>query len=80
MEHFLKDEDQYLESMKSIVEQEEKNYNDCTSAVLTKLGVTKEQFMKTEQALMMDPMAQMELLDQGMENEDPGVPAPKGLT
>lgn len=60
---------------------EEENYNFCTKAVLSKLDVTRELFQRTEKALMADPLAQMELLEKGIETENPDISeAPEELT
>ncbi len=47
--------------------------------MLSKLKVTKEQFFLTERELMSDPLAQMELLENGIDTEDPDQPSPEGL-
>ena len=80
--HFDQDADKYIECVAGQMSKEEDNYNKCTAEVLTRLKITREQFIKTEQTLMMDPLAQMEMLEKGMEsdNEYEGIEIPSDLT
>jgi len=67
LEFYMKDDAKYMEIIMKTLQNEEKNYHECTGAVLTKLGVTKELFYNTERKLMSDPLAQMELMEKGVE-------------
>ena len=80
--HFNQDAEKYIECVAGQMSKEEDNYNKCTAEVLTRLKITREQFIKTEQTLMMDPLAQMEMLEKGMEsdNEYEGIDIPSDLT
>lgn len=80
IECYGKDNEKYVEVILDTMNREEESFNHCTSALLNKLKISQEVYMRSEQALIMDPMCQMELLQKGIENEDSTVEVPKELT
>lgn len=73
------DKDKYVDIILETMNREEESFNFCTAAVLSKLDLSQETYGRSEQALIMDPMCQMELLQKGIENEDTSVEVPKDL-
>lgn len=70
LEQYDGDKEKYVDVILDTMNKEEQSFNFCTTAVLNKLEVTHDKYMKSEQNLIMDPMCQMELLQKGIENED----------
>lgn len=77
--HYAKEYDQYVDVILDTMNKEEESFNYCTTAILSKLKVSQDVYMRSEQALIMDPMSQMELLQKGIENEDSSVEVPADL-
>lgn len=74
------DNDKYIDTILDAMNGEEESFNYCTTAVLQKISVTPNTYMKSEHALIMDPASQMELLQKGIENEDSTTEVPAELT
>lgn len=74
------DAEKYIDVILDTMNKEEQSFNFSTTAVLSKIDVTQEKYMKSEQNLIMDPMCQMELLQKGIENEDTTLEVPEELT
>ena len=74
-----KDVDKYIDIILDTMGKEEESFNFCTTAILQKLGVSHETYMRSEQALIMDPMCQMELLQKGIESEHNAAEVPDSL-
>lgn len=74
------DNDKYIDIILDTMNGEEESFNYCTTAVLLKISVTPNTYMKSEHALIMDPASQMELLQKGIENEDSSTEVPAELT
>jgi hypothetical protein len=72
--------EEYVDTILDIMSKEEQSFNLATTAVLSRIDVTQDKYMKSEQNLIMDPMCQMELLQKGIENEDTSVEVPAELT
>lgn len=79
IEHYGTDSEKYVDVILETMSREEESFNYCTTAILSKLNVSQETYMRSEQALIMDPMSQMELLQKGIENEDTNVEVPSEL-
>jgi hypothetical protein len=77
--HYAKEYDQYVDVILETMNREEESFNYCTTAILAKLKISQEVYMRSEQALIMDPASQMELLQKGIENEDSSVEVPAEL-
>lgn len=80
MKSYKKDEDAYLRTVGETLEKEEQNYNFCSTAVLSKLKISPDTFMRSEAEIMSNPMVQMEMLQKGLENEAPSTEVPEELT
>jgi len=79
LEHYNSDNEKYIDVILDTMSKEEESFNFCTTAVLNKICVTHETYLRSEQALIMDPMSQVELLQKGIENEDKDVDIPEDL-
>ena len=79
LSHYAHEYDKYVDVILETMNREEESFNFCTTAILSKLKVSTEVYMRSEQALIMDPMCQMELLQKGIENEDSSVDVPAEL-
>ena len=77
--HYANDYDKYVDVILETMNKEEESFNYCTAAILSKLKVSHDVYMRSEQALIMDPMSQMELLQKGIENEDSNADVPAEL-
>jgi len=80
LDHYESDKDKYIDVILETMNREEESFNFCTTAILSRLEVPQETYMRSEQALIMDPMSQMELLQKGIESDDPTVEVPEELT
>ena len=74
-----KDNEKYIDVILETMNKEEESFNYCTTAVLTRLDITHEKYMRSEQNLIMDPACQMELLQKGIEGEDTTTEIPEDL-
>jgi len=63
---FGKDAKKYLQLMKDGIAEEEKVYETSSQLVFDKLCITPECFERTQQELMYDPYASMELFNMGV--------------
>lgn len=79
LDHYAHEYDKYVDVILETMNREEESFNYCTTAILAKLKVSQDIYMRSEQALIMDPMSQMELLQKGIENEDSSVEVPADL-
>jgi hypothetical protein len=79
LEHYGKDNEKYIDVILETMTKEEESFNFCTTAVLNKITVTHETYMRSEQALIMDPASQVELLQKGIESEEGGAEVPDSL-
>lgn len=79
LDHYAHEYDKYVDVILETMNREEESFNYCTTAILVKLKVSQDVYMRSEQALIMDPMSQMELLQKGIENEDSSVEVPAEL-
>lgn len=79
MEFFGVDPKKYLEAIKGVIAEEEKSYEDSSQVMFEKLCITPECFERTQQELMMDPMASMELFNMGIGMESPVEQPPADL-
>jgi hypothetical protein len=80
LEKYGIDNEGYIDVILETMTGEEESFNTCTKAVLNKISVTPEIYSRSEQALIMDPASQVELLQKGIENEDAGIEVPEDLT
>ena len=78
-EYFGKDAKKYLEALKETVSDEEKAYEKSSIEMFDKLCITPEMFERSQQELMMDPYASMELFNLGISMEQPSGSAPETL-
>jgi hypothetical protein len=76
---YNKDHEKYIDIILETMNAEEASFNYCTTAVLSKLDISFEKYMRSEQNLIMDPACQMELLQKGIENEDITTEVPTDL-
>jgi hypothetical protein len=74
-----KDKEKYVETIMETMSREEESFNFCTTAILIALNIAQETYMRSEQALIMDPMCQMELLQKGIESEHDASDVPAAL-
>lgn len=80
LEHYEGGEkEKYIDVILDTMNQEEESFNFCTTAILSKIDVTHEKYMRSEQNLIMDPACQMELLQKGIEGEDTTTEVPEDL-
>lgn len=79
LEHYGKDDDLYIETIKNTLKTEEENYNYCTKSILFKLKVEHDVFVKSEQALLSDPFAQFELMKNSFDETTSDVEIPELL-
>jgi len=79
LDYYGNDNDKYVDTILETMSKEEESFNFCTTAVLSKICVTHENYMRSEQALIMDPMCQMELLQKGIESENSSTDVPDKL-
>lgn len=77
--YYGKDNEKYVDVILETMSKEEESFNTCTSAVLDKISVTHDTYMRSEQALIMDPMSQVELLQKGIESEEGSAEVPDSL-
>mmetsp|Transcript_27347 Transcript_27347/g.20493 ORF Transcript_27347/g.20493 Transcript_27347/m.20493 type:complete len:117 (+) Transcript_27347:305-655(+) len=66
--------------MKDGINEEEKAYEASSQLIFDKLCITPECFERTQQELMYDPYASMELFNMGVGMEQPSVKPPEALT
>lgn len=67
----MKDDSSYLQEVRKTLAKEEESITRCTHLVLNKLKVNKDIFRKTEREYMMDPILQMELMENKDDSEGP---------
>lgn len=79
LEQYDSNKENYIDIILDTMNSEEASFNFCTTAVLSKLDVSHEKYMRSEQNLIMDPHCQMELLQKGIENEDITTEVPADL-
>lgn len=77
---FGKDHKKYMEALKQSVMEEESAYEQASQVMFDKLCISPEMFERSQQELMMDPYASMELFNLGINMEAPGTKAPESLT
>ena len=63
------DSKKYLEALRSTMADEEKSYEQSSSAMFDKLCISQECFERTQQELMNDPYVSMELFNMGISME-----------
>lgn len=73
------DKDKYIDIILDTMSKEEESFNYSTAAVLNKLDISHETYGRSEQALIMNPMHQMELLQKGIEGNETTAEIPKEL-
>lgn len=79
MENFGSDAQKYLKAMKDVIQEEETAYEESANIMYDKLCITPECFERTQQELMMDPYASMELFNMGIGMEQPTITPPEEL-
>lgn len=79
-EVFEKDPKAYLEELKKSISEEEKAFESSSQIMFDKLCISPECFERTQQELMNDPMASIELFNMGMSMEQPTVDVPEALS
>ena len=79
-EVFEKDSKQYLEELKKSITEEEKAFESSSQIMFDKLCISPELFERTQQELMNDPIASIELFNMGMSMEQPSVDVPEDLS
>lgn len=79
-EVFGKDAKKYLAELKSSIAEEEKAYESASQIIFERLCISPECFERSQQELMMDPYASMELFNMGVTMEQPSNLAPEALT
>eukprot|EP00351_Strombidinopsis_sp_SopsisLIS2011_P005144 CAMPEP_0116879296 /NCGR_PEP_ID=MMETSP0463-20121206/11093_1 /TAXON_ID=181622 /ORGANISM="Strombidinopsis sp, Strain SopsisLIS2011" /LENGTH=369 /DNA_ID=CAMNT_0004528469 /DNA_START=287 /DNA_END=1396 /DNA_ORIENTATION=- len=77
---FEKDSKAYLEELKSSINEEEKAFEGSSQIMFDKLCISPECFERTQQELMNDPIASIELFNMGMSMEQPSVDVPEELS
>lgn len=80
LQHYGTDKDKYVDVILETMNKEEESFNFCTTAILSRIDLSHEAYMRSEQNLIMDPVCQMELLQKGIENEDSTAEVPEELT
>jgi len=80
VEFFGKDHKKYMEALKAAVNEEESSYEQASQIMFDKLCISPEMFERSQQELMMDPYASMELFNLGINMEAPTTKAPEALT
>jgi hypothetical protein len=80
LEFFGKDHKKYLQTLKDVITEEEKSYESSSQAMFDKLCISPECFERTQQEMMMDPYASMELFSMGIGMEQPSTSVPAELT
>jgi phosphoribosylaminoimidazole (AIR) synthetase len=69
-----------LELLKEVIQEEEKAYEKSSTMLFDKLCISPEFFERSQQELMYDPYASMELFNMGIGMELPSSGAPEELT
>jgi hypothetical protein len=77
---FGKNAKKYLELLKDVIQEEEKAYEKSSTLLFDKLCISPEFFERSQQELMYDPYASMELFNMGIGMELPSTGAPEELT
>ena len=77
---FNDDSKKYLEALRKTMQDEEKSYEQSSTAMFDRLCISQECFERTQQELMNDPYVSMELFNMGISMEQPGTETPAELT
>lgn len=77
---FGKNAKKYLDTLKVSIQEEEKAYEQSSTLLFDRLNISPECFERSQQELMYDPYASMELFNMGIGMEQPTSKAPEALT